>query len=54
MGSNSCGKLGIGEFDLKFSNVPCLVEDISGIKNVVCGGSHTLALSEDGTVYSWG
>jgi hypothetical protein len=45
MGNNTDGKLGIGDPDLPFSNVPCLVEGISNILKVVCGSSHTLALS---------
>ena len=38
MGSNADGKLGVGDCDMAFSNVPCLVEDLVNIKKVVCGG----------------
>ena len=48
MGSNAEGKLGIAEKTLRFSNVPCLVEDLSDIVKVSCGMSHTLALTESG------
>jgi alpha-tubulin suppressor-like RCC1 family protein len=48
MGSNADGKLGIGQSGLRTSNVPCLVESLSGIIKVACGASHTLALSEFG------
>ncbi len=54
MGNNSDGKLGVGQPHLKNSNVPCLVENLSGIVKVACGGSHTLAVHENGQVYSWG
>lgn len=37
MGSNSDGKLGIGEKTLRNSNVPCLVEGIQDIVKVACG-----------------
>ena len=37
MGSNSEGKLGVGDKTLKNSNVPCLVEGINNIERVACG-----------------
>ena len=54
MGNNEFGKLGIGESSVKFSNVPCLVEELSDIVKVECGGAHTLAIDKLGNVYSWG
>jgi alpha-tubulin suppressor-like RCC1 family protein len=48
MGSNSEGKLGVSEKQLKHSNVPCLVENLDLIVKVACGQSHTLAISEEG------
>jgi alpha-tubulin suppressor-like RCC1 family protein len=54
MGSNTEGKLGVGDKSMKYSNVPCLVEGLSKITKVNCGMSHTLALSEQGEVYAWG
>jgi X-linked retinitis pigmentosa GTPase regulator len=54
MGSNSEGKLGIGDKTMKHSNVPCLVEGLVNIVKVACGMSHTLAINKDGVAYSWG
>lgn len=54
MGSNIDGKLGVGQQTLKHSNVPCLVENLQGIVKVACGSGHTLAMGEQGQVYSWG
>ena len=45
MGSNTEGKLGIGEKTMKYSNVPCLVESLTNITKVACGMSHTLAIN---------
>ena len=54
MGSNTDGKLGIGERTLRQSNVPCLVEGLEGIKKVACGMSHTVAVGDSGEVWVWG
>jgi X-linked retinitis pigmentosa GTPase regulator len=54
MGSNADGKLGIGDFNKSVCNVPTLVDGLYGIKKVSCGLSHTLAVSTEGSVYSWG
>ena len=54
MGSNSEGRLGTGDAEMRYCNVPTLVENLSNIKKVSCGTSHTLALSNDGEVYAWG
>ena len=54
MGSNSDGKLGIGDISKKLCNVPTLVEGIFNIRKVSCGLSHTLALDTEGRSYSWG
>jgi X-linked retinitis pigmentosa GTPase regulator len=54
MGNNSDGKLGVGQPNLKYSNVPCLVDGLQGITKVACGSSHTLAIHENGTAFSWG
>jgi alpha-tubulin suppressor-like RCC1 family protein len=54
MGSNSEGKLGVGDKLIKNSSVPCLVEGIDKISIVRCGLAHTIALKGDGNVYSWG
>ena len=54
MGNNQDGKLGVGQMHMRSSNVPCLVENLSGILKVACGSSHTLAVGQNGQVYSWG
>ena len=54
MGSNSEGRLGTGNPEMRSCNVPTLVDGLSNIKKVSCGSSHTLALSEDGQAYAWG
>ena len=54
MGSNVDQKLGLSQQDVRSVNVPTLVDGISGIVKVSAGNSHTLALSEEGTAYSWG
>ncbi|XP_076290802.1 RCC1 and BTB domain-containing protein 1-like isoform X1 [Lasioglossum baleicum] len=53
-GSNSEGQLGLG--DIKIRTTACEVTYLSGIviEKVVCGCNHTLALSDKGTLYSWG
>ena len=37
-------------------NSPVLVEQLQGCKivDISCGGSHTLAVTDSGDVYSWG
>ena len=54
MGSNSDGKLGIGDFKKPVCNVPTLVEGLSNIEKVSCGLSHTLALDSEGRAFAWG
>lgn len=54
MGSNSEGRLGVGNPEMRSCNVPTLVDGLCNIKKVSCGTSHTLALAEDGTAYAWG
>lgn len=54
MGSNADGKLGINNQKMKQCNVPTLVEGIFNVKQVSCGMSHTLAVTEKGEAYSWG
>lgn len=44
-----------GHSDSQSRNVPTLVKDISGVGQVACGSSHTIAVAQDGrTVWSFG
>ncbi|XP_007949902.1 probable E3 ubiquitin-protein ligase HERC6 [Orycteropus afer afer] len=54
-GAGSEGQLGIGEFKEQ-SVIPKKVNILAGIKiiQVSCGHYHSLALSQDGQVFSWG
>ncbi|XP_006143352.1 probable E3 ubiquitin-protein ligase HERC6 [Tupaia chinensis] len=54
-GAGSEGQLGIGEFKER-SFTPQKIKALAGIKiiQVSCGYYHSLALSEDGQVFSWG
>ena len=56
IGSNADGRLGIGNKSLKYTSSPSLVELPSHIPAVAisCGGCHTAACLEDGSLYSWG
>lgn len=54
-GRSKYGQLGCGS-RLQYSNTPLLIESlpIRGIVQVSCGQYHTLAVHENGSVYSWG
>jgi alpha-tubulin suppressor-like RCC1 family protein len=56
-GSNTCGQLGTG-IDLASHQYPQLVLGIAGVRRIACGpeemASFTLALCDDGSVWSWG
>ena len=52
-GSNSSGQLGIGAA-ADHVCLPTQVAGLSGITAIAAGGSHALALKNDGTVWSWG
>lgn len=54
-GSGDCGQLGCGEAVTE-SRKPKILHNLRGkqINMVASGGLHTLALEEDGAVYSWG
>ncbi|XP_071965475.1 probable E3 ubiquitin-protein ligase HERC1 isoform X2 [Antedon mediterranea] len=52
-GEGDYGRLGHGDSNSK--NCPTLVKDISSVGQVLCGSSHTIAVSQDGrTVWSFG
>ncbi|XP_026152678.1 probable E3 ubiquitin-protein ligase HERC1 isoform X2 [Mastacembelus armatus] len=52
-GEGDFGRL--GHSDSQSRNVPTLVKDISGVGQVACGSSHTIAVAQDGrTVWSFG
>lgn len=53
-GDGDCGQLGLGEdVTEKLRPFPLDLEG-TGVVQVVCGGMHTVALTADGVVYSWG
>ncbi|CAG9320984.1 unnamed protein product [Blepharisma stoltei] len=56
MGSNSDGRLGIGDKSIRLSSSPCLVERLSNYKasRISCGWGHTIAVTEQGFAFSWG
>lgn len=57
-GSGECDQLGLGENSppLRKRGTPIKYFDENNIElvQIVAGGSHTLALTNDGKVYSWG
>lgn len=52
-GENSCGQLGVGQKS-KPTCRPFLLEKLPLVKAVGAGWAHSLAVSVDGQVYSWG
>ena len=56
MGSNIDGRLGIGDFNTKFSASPCLVDSLAAynVSTIACGGGHSLVTTDEGKVYAWG
>ncbi|XP_068689491.1 regulator of chromosome condensation-like [Montipora capricornis] len=55
LGQGDVGQLGLGE-DILERKKPALVKGLDGmnIVQVECGGMHTVALTDDGKVYTWG
>ena len=53
-GNGEDGLLGHG--DIYIQNQPKRIEALRNLEihSVVCGGLHTLALTKDGSIYSWG
>ena len=56
MGSNSDGRLGIGDRSIKMLSAPCLVEDLSWGKatELSCGWGHTAIVLDNGEIFTWG
>ena len=54
-GANLQGQLGLGgEVYTNNSNMPVQAADLRSIKAIAAGGEHTVALRDDGTVWTWG
>ncbi len=55
-GNNSAGQLGNGAIDSNNIYVyqPTMVQGLSGVVALTGGGTHTLAVKNDGTVWAWG
>lgn len=54
-GENLVGQLGIGTRGLdQYQNRPVPVGNLAGWRAIAAGTSHSLALREDGTLWSWG
>ncbi|TBL75358.1 S-layer homology domain-containing protein [Paenibacillus thalictri] len=53
-GDNARGKLGYGDVQMLNRYSPGQVKGLSDVKAVAAGMYHTLALKNDGTVWSWG
>lgn len=55
MGGTSLSDLGRLSFGPEADSFnPDIVRGISGVKSVAAGGSHSVALADDGTVWTWG
>jgi len=52
-GQNTYGQLGLGNTNVGYTT-PTLIPSLSNVKQISCGGSHSLALLNDGTVKSFG
>lgn len=52
-GSNNGGQLGTGTWNTQ-SGIPSKISGITGVKEISAGGFFTVALKDDGTVWTWG
>jgi alpha-tubulin suppressor-like RCC1 family protein len=53
-GNNFSGQLGLGTTDGVAHMTPAQVPDLTGVLSVAGGGTHSVALKNDGTVWVWG
>jgi alpha-tubulin suppressor-like RCC1 family protein len=55
-GNNSAGQLGNGAIDSNsiYVHTPTKVLELSGVREITGGGTHSLAIKNDGTVWAWG
>lgn len=53
-GSQSCGRLGVGEMWAGTTNIPTKLSGMTDFVEVAAGSSHVIALRKDGTVWTWG
>ena len=56
MGSNSDGRLGLGDKLLRQSSSPCLVEGLISHRcvKISCGWGHTGVITDEGSIFLWG
>lgn len=53
-GDNSSGQLGLGPDDSGYHNDPVQVPGLAGMTDIAAAADFAMALSGDGTLYSWG
>lgn len=53
-GNNNAGQLGIGDADVTHLRTPKMIEGIYGVVALAVGRNHSVALKDDGTVWTWG
>ena len=58
IGSNEYGQLGLNDRQLTFTTAPLLIQEIQSkslrVKQLASGQSHSLVLTDDGKIFSWG
>jgi alpha-tubulin suppressor-like RCC1 family protein len=56
MGSNSNGKLGLGDLSISEAREPNLITDTFKVDftHVALGENHTMAITDAGDAYGWG